>query len=364
MWLTERQTITLPRYIWLLGAVMAVFLFAGAIAGCRPAPERPPAVDSIAPADTVPLDTMPAPDAVAEDTVADALERGEADGEVDTLALPQPDGRRQAVPMVGVALSLFNWPDSKWCDGPISGTVLTAMPQYVGPILRSWRACGVRGWINVPRKLLTEDGRVPGRFSATRAKQVAELYRRALSAADYQSYVTGRTLVGFVIMDDVRCLACWRNQKVTPQQVAPMAAEFKRLLPGVPTFVRVTPDWHLEYRGWSTVPGAWAQYNKIRGPVGQYFQEHVNLAARAGSKIVLGVNVNDCYRANVDTPCTAQELTTFFGEAMKHTQGTSPACALSGWKWTSEDWSQRARQEAYASIMTKARALPLRDCRS
>jgi hypothetical protein len=361
-WLTQPLAITLPRYLWGLALLMALFLFAGALTGCRPAPQPPAseANDSLPPSDSLP----PAFEAQAGDTADLVLGMGTESGEIDTLALPEPDARRRAIPRAGVALSLFNWPDHLWGAGPISGPVTTAQPQYVAALLRSWRGHGARGWIVVPRSLLTETGRVPGRFSVTRAKRVAELYRAKLSASEYAGYVQDGTLSGFVIMDDVRCLHCWGNRKVSGAEVAPMAQEFRRLLPAVPIFVRVTPDWHLEYGGWGAAkPGSWAQYNKIRGPLVGYFREHVEGARRFGSKIILGVNVNDCYRANVDTPCTADELRTFYGEALTHMQGTGPACALSGWKWTSEDWSSAARREAYAEIVRRARALPLRDCR-
>ena len=147
-----------------------------------------------------------------------------------------------------------------------------------------------------PRRLLTADGLPRGRFSVDSAKRFTDLYAAVLPADTILKY--RNTIIGLNLADDYGCLTCWGGTAITQAQITEWAAYTRTRLPGIPLGVRVTPDWvaahpplvpYLDY--------TWAQYATRKGEAQAYYDRAATIAERLGLKVVMGVNVENCYAA-------------------------------------------------------------------
>ncbi len=103
----------------------------------------------------------------------------------------------------------------------------------------------------------------------------------------------------------------------------------------MPLGVRVTPDWvakdpalarELDY--------AWAQYATRKGEPETYFDKAAAIAKGLGLRMIMGVNVENCYDAS-STPCSAEDLVRFGTIAVSHPE----SCAFISWRYAEGTWA-------------------------
>ena len=96
----------------------------------------------------------------------------------------------------------------------------------------------------------------------------------------------------------------------------------------------MTPDWvaahpplvpYLDY--------TWAQYATRKGEAQAYYDRAATIAERLGLKVVMGVNVENCYVAGDSTACTAADLVRFGEMAVRH----PASCAFLSWRYDEGD---------------------------
>ena len=202
--------------------------------------------------------------------------------------------RAAAKPAFGFAIGLSSWPAESYCSGLMSAAMQQVDPRVLLGRLQLARRCNVRVVLVPPRRLLTADGLPRGRFSVDSAKRLTDLYAAVLPADTILEY--RNTIIGLNLADDYGCLTCWGGTAITQAQITEWAAYTRARLPGIPLGVRVTPDWvaahpplvpYLDY--------TWAQYATRKGEAQAYYDRAATIAERLGLRVVMGVNVENCY---------------------------------------------------------------------
>jgi hypothetical protein len=124
--------------------------------------------------------------------------------------------------------------------------------------------------------------------------------------------------------------------------------------------VRVIPDWvaaypplapHLDY--------AWAQYHTEKGDAQAYYDNAAAVAARLGLRVIMGVNVEDCYGVGTSA-CTAADLVRLGRMAVSH----PASCAFINWRYDEGTWLREDVRQAWDGLLAAARGRPAKECRS
>ena len=257
----------------------------------------------------------------------------------------------------GFAAGLSTWPDSLYCGGPTSATVQPLDPGAVLARVQLAARCGVRLVLVVPRKLLTADGRPAGIFSVDSAKRVTDRYAAVLRADTLRKYRT--TILGLNLADDYGCTACWGGRTITQAQIAAWAAYARTRLPGLPLGVRVEADWVAMQPALAPLLDySWAQYHTKKGDPQAYYDKAATAAARLGLRVIMGVNVEDCYGVGTSA-CAAADLLRFGTLAVSH----PASCAFLNWRYAEATWRQADVRAAWDGLLALAKARPARECR-
>lgn len=265
--------------------------------------------------------------------------------------------RAAAKPNAGFAIGLSSWPAESYCSGLMSAAMQQVDPRALLGRLQLARRCNIRMVLVPPRRLLTADGLPRGRFSVDSAKRLTDLYAAVLPADTILEY--RNTIIGLNLADDYGCLTCWGGAAITQAQIAEWAAYTRTRLPGIPLGVRVTPDWvaahpplvpYLDY--------TWAQYATRKGEAQAYYDRAAAIAERLGLKVVMGVNVENCYDGD-STACTAADLVRFGEMAVRH----PASCAFLSWRYDEGTWAQAEVREAWEGLVAVARGREGEECR-
>ena len=257
----------------------------------------------------------------------------------------------------GFAAGLSTWPTDSYCSGPMSAAMQQLDPRALLGRLQLAARCDVRLVLVPPRRMLTANGLPEGPFSVDSAKRFTDRYAAVLTADTIRKYRS--TIIGLNLADDYGCLRCWGGAAITQAQITEWAAYTRAKLPGVPLGVRVTPDWveahpllapELDY--------AWAQYATRKGDAHAYFDKSAAIAERLGLKVVMGVNVENCYEAS-SMPCSAEDLVRFGTIAVEH----PGSCAFINWRYVEGTWGEPAVREGWEELMGIARGRGSRQCR-
>ena len=265
--------------------------------------------------------------------------------------------RAAAKSSAGFAIGLSRWPAESYCSGLMSAAMQQVDPRALLERLRLARRCNVRVVLVPPRRLLTVNGQPRGPFSVDSAKRFTDRYAALLPADTILKYRS--TIIGLNLADDYGCLACWGGTAITQAEVAEWAAYTRARLPGVPLGVRVTPDWVAAHP--PLVPNldyAWAQYATRNGEAQAYYDRAATIAGRLGLKVVMGVNVENCYGGD-STACTAQDLVRFGELAVRH----PASCAFVSWRYDAGTWAQAEMREAWEGLVRVASERPAEECR-
>ena len=257
----------------------------------------------------------------------------------------------------GFAAGLTRWPAEFYCSGPTSAAMQPLDPRQVLGRIQLADRCGIRLVIVTPRRFLTANRRTTGLFSVESAKQLMDQYAAELPADTLRKYRA--TIIGLNLADDYDCTRCWGGTTITQAQVAEWAAYAREKLPGVPLGVRMTPDWVADYPPLAPLLDyAWAQYNTRRGDPQAYYDEAASIAHRLGLRMVMGLNVKDCYGVRT-SPCSAADLERFGRIAVSH----PASCAFIGWRYDEATWQRPEIREAWEGVLAAARGRRAEECR-
>jgi hypothetical protein len=257
----------------------------------------------------------------------------------------------------GFAAGLSAWPTTSYCAGPMSAAIQQVDPRAVLERVQLAAHCGVRLVLVPPRRLLTSSGQPAGPFSGDSAKRLVDRYAAALPPDTLRKYRS--TILGLNLADDYGCTSCWGGAAITQAQVAVWAAYTRGKLPGVPLGVRVTPDWVAAYPLLAPLLDyTWAQYHTGKGDAKAYYDRAAAGAQRLGLRVVMGVNVHDCYGVGT-TPCTAAELVRFGTLAVSH----PASCAFINWRYDEATWQRAEIREAWEGLLAVARGRGAEECR-
>ncbi len=263
----------------------------------------------------------------------------------------------RAADVNGFTAGLSSWPADFYCGGITSGTMQSLDPRALLGRVQLAAKCGVRLVIVPPRRMLTTNGQANGIFSVDSAKRLTERYAAMLPADTLRKYRS--TIVGLNLADDYTCTSCWGGKAITQAQVAAWAAYTRTMLPGLPLGVRVTPDWVAAYPGLAPLLDyTWAQYHTAKGDAKAYYDKAASIAARLGLRVVMGLNVEDCYGVGTDA-CSVGDLVRFGTLAVSH----PASCAFINWRYDEATWQQPDVRGAWDELLALARARPVEECR-
>jgi hypothetical protein len=189
------------------------------------------------------------------------------------------------------------------------------------------------------------------------AKRLTDLYAAVLPADTIDKY--RGTIIGLNLADDYGCLTCWGGTAITQAQITEWAAYTRARLPGIPLGVRVTPDWVAAHPSLAPyLDYTWAQYATRKGEAQAYYDRAATIAGRLGLRVVMGVNVENCYSGD-STACTAGDLVRFGEMAVRH----PASCAFLSWRYDEGTWAQAEVREAWEGLVAVARGREGVECR-
>jgi hypothetical protein len=255
------------------------------------------------------------------------------------------------------AIGLSTWPLGSYCSGPMSAAMQQVHPREVLRRVQLAARCGVRLVLVPPRRLLTERNEAGGLFSVASAKRLTDHYAAQLPPDTLQKYRA--TLLGLNLADDYGCTRCWGGSPITQAQIGEWAAYARTRLPGLPLGVRVVPDWVAKDTALAPLLDyAWAQYHTGKGDAKTYFDKAATTAQRLGLRVVMGVNVKDCYGVGTD-PCTAADLVRYGRMALSH----PASCAFINWRYEEGTYGRPEMREVWEGLAELARKRGAEECR-
>ncbi len=257
----------------------------------------------------------------------------------------------------GFAAGLVRWPADFYCGGPTSAAMQPLEPRALLGRVQLAARCGVRLVIVPPRRLLTTNRQTVGPFSVDRAKRLMDRYAEVLPADTLRKYRA--TILGLNLGDDYNCAHCWGGTVIRQAQIAEWAAYARAKLPGLPLGVRKTPDWVAAHPALAPLLDyAWAQYLTRNGDPQTYFDKAATDAKGLGLRVVMGVNVEDCYGVGTSA-CSAADLVRFGTIAVRH----PGSCAFLSWRYDEATWQRAEIREAWEGLMAAARERGAEECR-
>jgi len=255
------------------------------------------------------------------------------------------------------AIGMSAWPTDWYCSGPMSAAMQQVPPKEVLRRIQLASRCGVRLVLVPPRRMLTTDGLPDGRFSVDAAKRTIDRYAHELPPDTLAKYRS--TILGFNLGDDYGCRRCWGGEPITQREIAEWAAYARQKLPGVALGVRVVPEWvEREPELAPLLDYAWAQYHTRKGDAKSYFDKAAASAAKLGLRVVMGVNVKDCYGVGTD-PCTPEDLVRYGKMALSH----PASCAFLIWRYDENTWKRADIREVWQGLVEIARKRGAQECR-
>jgi len=255
------------------------------------------------------------------------------------------------------AIGMSTWPTEWYCSGPMSAAMQQVPPQEVLRRVQLASRCGVRLVLVPPRRMLTVDGQPNGRFSIDMANRVIDKYARELPPDTLAKYRS--TLLGFNLADDYGCLKCWGGKAITQGEIADWAAYARQKLPGLPLGVRVVPEWvGRDPKLAPLLDYAWAQYHTRKGDAKTYFDDAAATAEKLGLRLVMGVNVKDCYGVGTN-PCSPDDLVRYGKMALDH----PASCAFINWRYDEDTWKRADIREVWQGLVEMAKKRGAEECR-
>ncbi len=267
------------------------------------------------------------------------------------------DSVRAAVKSAGFAAGLSVYPASHYCDGSASAAMQPLEPRVLLDRIQLASSCGFRLVIVPPRRMLTTNRKTVGPFSVEDAQRLMDRYAEVLTPDTLRKYRS--TILGLNLADDYNCEPCWGGRKITQAEIVTWAEYTRQKLPGLALGVRKTPDWvEAHPRLAPLLDYAWAQYDTKKGDAKEFYDDAATVAGRLGMRVVMGVNVEDCYGGRT-RPCSPEDLVKFGTLAIRH----PGSCAFISWRYNEATWERPGMREAWEEVLSAAKQRRAADCR-
>lgn len=330
--------------------------------------------------DTTPVDTTQPPDTLsvdADDTIDTDLYHVDADDTLLKAIIPSAESvapaptRRTAnlrvASVKGRPLGPTLYLPDDWCDGFVTGTIVSGQPDRIPATLKKARVCNMRISLTIPRTYMTANGQPTGDFSPSRAKSAVDQIAAALNKVP----TTDRDfLIYFSVLDDMACTQCWGGHEVTKEETRAHSRYARSKFPSwVAVGLRATPSWMVGWTDWG-VDVAAIQWHKRKGPknldgvpkLKAYIQAESLAATRVGlRRLMYSVNVHDCGGPSTP-PCTPDELREF-GKVLIDAD-LDRNCAFLGWRYDGVYFQRPEYQSAWKYLVGLAAAKPRMACKT
>ena len=189
-----------------------------------------------------------------------------------------------------------------------------------------------------------------GNFSLTMWKASVDRF----DGVDFSSYILDGTVVGNYLIDEPNDPANWNGKPVPESTVEEMARYSKTRWPGMPTIVRVLPQYLTgTYR---YLDAAWAQYHSRFGDPARFISENVAQAKNKGLALVVGLNILD---GNGGSNMTASQLESWGSTFLADTY----PCAFLSWTYDQAYMGRSDIGQAMGYLSTKAGNRATKSCR-
>jgi hypothetical protein len=250
---------------------------------------------------------------------------------------------------VGLAAGLTQWPEELYCTEAGSAAMQPLDPGALLARVQLAARCGLRLVIVPPRRFLTASGQNPGIFSVDSAKRLIDRYAAVLTPDSIRKYRD--IILGLNLADDYGCTACWGGRAIRQAEIAEWADYARARLPGIALGVRVEPSWVAAWPALAPkLDYAWAQYHTRKGEAQAYYDKAATTAAQLGLRVVMGVNVENCYGPE-SAPCSAEDLERFGTIAVMH----PGSCAFLNWRYEPARWEDPAVRGVWEQLFGVAR---------
>jgi hypothetical protein len=170
----------------------------------------------------------------------------------------------------------------------------------------------------------------------------------------FSSYILDGTVVGNFLIDEPNDPTNWNGRLVLESTIEEMARYSKSLWPGMPTIVRVRPDYLTGT--YQYLDAAWAQYHSRFGDPARFISENVAQAKNKGLALVVGFNILDGNDGSKMTPGQIES----WGSAFL--ADTYP-CAFLSWKYDQAYLGRSDIGQAMGYLSAKAENRASKSCR-
>lgn len=171
---------------------------------------------------------------------------------------------------------------------------------------------------------------------------------------DFSSYIQDGTVIGNFLLDEPNDPVNWTGHPVLESTIEVMAKFSKSRWSGMPTIVRVRPEYMTGT--YHYLDAAWAQYHSRFGDPAKFVAENVAKAKAKGLALVIGFNT---LMGNGNSPMTASQIGSW-GAALL---GDSYPCAFLSWKYDDGYLGRSDIGQAMGSLSAKAGNRANKSCR-
>ena len=189
-----------------------------------------------------------------------------------------------------------------------------------------------------------------GHFSLTMWKASVDRFK----GVDFSSYIQDGTVIGNFLLDEPNDPSNWNGRAVPESMVEDMAQYSKARWPGMPTVVRVRPEYLTGT--YHYLDAAWSQYHSRFGDPAKFIAGDISKAKSKGLALVVGFNILD---GNDGAPMTPNQITSW-GSALL---GDSYACAFLSWKYDQRYLDRSDVGQAMQTVSGKAGNQGTKSCR-
>ena len=190
-----------------------------------------------------------------------------------------------------------------------------------------------------------------GHFSLTMWKASMDRFK----GVNFSSYIQDGTVIGNFLLDEPNDPANWNGRPVPESMVEDMAQYSKARWPGMPTIVRVRPEYLTGT--YNYLDAAWSQYHSRFGDPAKFVAGDIAKAKSKGLALVVGFNI---LKGNDGSPLTATQITSW-GSALL---ADSYPCAFLSWKYDDRYMDRSDIGQALQTLSDKAGNHGTKSCRA
>lgn len=290
----------------------------------------------------------------------------------DSAAIRAKRGLRGAPSSAGRGFGFSTIPEDRWCAGDANVTIKSGDPKYLPLTIKKASECNVGLYWTTPRSMMTTNGQNQGPFSLARAKTAIDKISAVVNPLVSQY---GSTMLGWSLLDDWRCAACWGGNMIPNDQIVELVKyAHGQANPAIPLGLRGEATFLKGAQFNGTLDYNVEQWHKKKGPRSVsnlsekqllWYREQATVAKSLGiTRQIYAVNVGDMNGgdpgADVASP---SDLTLYVGNSLLFDPADAPSCGSLNWKWMREFQSGNY-PTALDALAFKASQQTKRSCRA